>query len=134
MDQLVIWATVALVFLVFLSGMFSATETAFTSANRIKLKKAAEDGSRRAVKALDLLDHFDKLLTTILVGNNLVNILSSSLCTYIFVSRFDSMGVVYATVFMLVVILALGEITPKSLRIRKKILDPRLRKRAGFQK
>ena len=115
MEPLVMWAIVALVILVILSGIFSATETAFTSANRIKLKKAAEDGSRRAVKALDLLDHFDKLLTTILVGNNLVNILSSSLCTYIFVSRFDSMGVVYATVFMLVVILALGEITPKSL-------------------
>ena len=109
------WAIVALVILVILSGTFSATETAFTSANRIKLKKAAEDGSRKAVKALYLLDHFDKLLTTILVGNNLVNILASSLCTYIFVSKFDSMGVVYATIFMLVVILAVGEITPKSL-------------------
>ena len=115
MEPLVVWAIVALVILVILSGTFSATETAFTSANRIKLKKTAEDGSKNASKALDLLDNFDKLLTTILVVNNLVNILSSSLCTYIFTSRFGSIGVVYATAFMLVVILAVGEITPKSL-------------------
>lgn len=115
MEPLFTWAIVALVFLVILSGTFSATETAYTSANRIKLKKYAEDGSKKAVKALALLENFDRLLTTILVGNNLVNILSSSICTYIFVSIFGSVGVVYATAFMLIVILAVGEITPKSL-------------------
>ena len=115
MDQLILWASVALVFLVALSGMFSATETAFTGANRIKLKKLAEDGSKKAEKALRLIDNYDSLLTTILVGNNLVNILSSALCTYIFTGMFGSLGVIYATLFMLVVILALGEITPKSL-------------------
>ena len=115
MDQLVIWAIVALAFLVILSGIFSATETAFTGANRIKLKKLEEDGNRKATKALSLIDRYDKLLTTILVGNNLVNILASSLCTYIFTSYFGSVGVLYATLFMLVVILAIGEITPKSL-------------------
>ncbi|MBO6084229.1 MAG: HlyC/CorC family transporter [Candidatus Methanomethylophilaceae archaeon] len=115
MDQLILWASVALVFLVALSGMFSATETAFTGANRIKLKKLAEDGSKKAEKALRLIENYDSLLTTILVGNNLVNILSSALCTYIFTGMFGSLGVIYATLFMLVVILALGEITPKSL-------------------
>ena len=115
MDQLLLWASVALVILVILSGMFSATETAFTSANRIKLKKLSEDGNRKADKALYLIDRYDKLLTTILVGNNLVNILSSALCTFIFTGMFGSMGVVYATLFMLVIILAVGEITPKTL-------------------
>ncbi len=115
MDPLILWASVALVVLVLLSGTFSATETAFTGANRIKLKKLAEDGDRRASNALALIDDYDKLLTTILVGNNLVNILSSSLCTFIFTGAFGTMGVVYATVFMLVVILAVGEITPKSI-------------------
>ncbi len=115
MDPLILWASVALVVLVLLSGTFSATETAFTGANRIKLKKLAEDGDRRATNALALIDDYDKLLTTILVGNNLVNILSSSLCTFIFTGAFGTIGVVYATAFMLVVILAVGEITPKSI-------------------
>ena len=115
MDQLVLWASVALFILVILSATFSATETAYTGANKIKLKKAAEDGNKKARKALRLLENYDRLLTTILVGNNLVNILASSLCTFIFTQKFGSIGVAYATAFMLVVILAVGEITPKSL-------------------
>ena len=115
MNQLVLWASVALVILVILSGMFSATETAYTGANRIKLKKAAEDGNKKAAKAVTLQESYDRVLTTILVGNNLVNILASSLCTYVFTESFGSIGVIYATLFMLVVILAVGEITPKSL-------------------
>lgn len=115
MDEMILGASAALVILVLFSGIFSATETAFTGANRIKLKKLAEDGNKKAVKALALLDNYDRLLTTILVGNNLVNILSSSLCTFIFTGIFGSLGVIYATAFMLVVILAVGEITPKSL-------------------
>ena len=115
MNQLVLWASVALVILVILSGMFSATETAYTGANRIKLKKAAEDGNKKAAKAVALQESYDRVLTTILVGNNLVNILASSLCTYVFTESFGSIGVIYATLFMLVVILAVGEITPKSL-------------------
>ena len=115
MSQLVLWASVALVILVILSGMFSATETAYTGANRIKLKKTAEDGNRKAAKALALQENYDRVLTTILVGNNLVNILASALCTYVFTESFGSMGVLYATLFMLIVILAVGEITPKTL-------------------
>lgn len=115
MNQLILWASIALVFLVILSGTFSATETAFTSANKIKLRKLSEDGNKKAAKTLKLLESYEKLLTTILVGNNLVNILSSSLCTYVFTASFGSIGVIYATIFMLVVILAAGEITPKCL-------------------
>ena len=115
MSQLVLWASAALVILVILSGMFSATETAYTGANRIKLKKTAEDGNRKAAKALALQENYDRVLTTILVGNNLVNILASALCTYVFTESFGSMGVLYATLFMLIVILAVGEITPKTL-------------------
>ena len=102
MDQLVLWASVALFILVILSATFSATETAYTGANKIKLKKAAEDGNKKARKALRLLENYDRLLTTILVGNNLVNILASSLCTFIFTQKFGSIGVAYATAFMLV--------------------------------
>ncbi len=95
--------------------MFSATETAFTSVSKIKLKRAAEDGDKRAVKAIKLIENYDRLLTTILVGNNLVNILISSLCTSIFIAFAGDMGVLYATLFSLIVILAVGEITPKCL-------------------
>ena len=115
MDIMVTLSIVAMAILVTLSGMFSATETSFTSVNKIKLKKMEEEGNKKATKALGLLEDYDKLLTTILVGNNLVNIMSSSLCTFIFTEAFGTKGVAMATVFMLVVILAIGEITPKSL-------------------
>lgn len=115
MDTLLALSILSMAVLVILSGMFSASETAFTSVNRIRIKKLAEDGNKKARKALSLLDRYGKLLTTILVGNNLVNILSSSLCTFIFTAQFGANGVIMATVFMLVVILAVGEITPKCI-------------------
>ena len=104
-----------LIILVLLSALFSASETAFTSANKIRLKNMANEGDKRAVRALKLLEDYDKLLTTILVGNNLVNILSSSICTWLFTVMFGAMGVIFATVFMFIVILLCGEITPKKL-------------------
>ncbi len=104
-----------LIVLVILSALFSASETAFTSANKIRLKNMANDGDKRASRALGLLEDYDRLLTTILVGNNLVNILSSSICTWLFTVMFGAMGVIIATVFMFIAILLCGEITPKKL-------------------
>ena len=115
MDATFYLSIAGLAILVILSGMFSATETSFTSASKIKLKKMGEEGNAKATRTISLLEQYDKLLTTILVGNNLVNIMSSSLCTLIFTESFGSVGVMYATVFMLVVILTVGEITPKVL-------------------
>ncbi len=106
---------VVLIILVLLSAFFSASETAFTSSNKIRLKNYANEGNKKAARALKLLEDYDKLITTILVGNNLVNILSSSICTWLFTTLFGGMGVAYATVFMFVVILLCGEITPKKL-------------------
>lgn len=110
-----ILSIVGMVILVILSGMFSATETSFTSASKVKLRKIEEEGNKRASKTINLIDNYDKLLTTILIGNNLVNIMSSSLCTFIFTEMFGTIGVMIATIFMLVIILAIGEITPKTL-------------------
>ena len=101
--------------LVLMSAFFSASETAFTSVNKIRLKNYANEGNKKATRALKLLDDYDKLLTTILVGNNLVNILSSSICTWMFTMAFGALGVAFATVFMFVVILLCGEITPKKM-------------------
>lgn len=109
-----ILATVALAALIGCSAFFSATETAYTSMNRIRLKNLAKEGDKRAEKTLEISEDYDKLLTTVLVGNNLVNILSSSICTWIFTENFGAVGVPLATVVMLVTILILGEITPKS--------------------
>lgn len=85
-----------LVILVFCSSFFSATETAYSSINKIKLKNMASAGSRKAQKALELADGYDRLLSTILVGNNVVNILASSLATVLFVQNlgFGDAGVV----------------------------------------
>ena len=106
-----------LVVLVLCSSFFSATETAYSSINRIKLKNMASAGSRKAQKALELAEGYDRLLSTILVGNNVVNILASSLATVLFVQNlgFGDTGVSLSTAVMTVVILIFGEISPKSI-------------------
>ena len=98
-----------------LSAICSATETAFSSCNRIRLKKLAEDGSKSAAKALKICENFDKALTAILIGNNVVNIASSSLATVVFTEKFGSGSVGMATLVMTVLVLIFGEILPKSL-------------------
>ncbi|MBQ8978957.1 MAG: HlyC/CorC family transporter [Oscillospiraceae bacterium] len=104
----------AIVLLLFLSAFFSASETAFSSVNKIRLKQAAEY-SKQAARALTLAENYDKTLTTILVGNNIVNILSASLGTVVCTRLFGAGGVGIATVGMTVLVLIFGEILPKSL-------------------
>lgn len=115
MDSSSIWMIIVLVILIIMSAYFSATETAFSSLNRIKLKNAAENGNKRAKLALNLSENYDEVLSTILIGNNVVNIASASLATVIFVKYFADMGVTLSTVVMTIVVLIFGEITPKSL-------------------
>ena len=100
---------------VVLSAYFSATETAFSAINTIRLKAQADDGDRRAARVLRLVGNYDKLLSTILVGNNLVNILIASLATVLFVQHFGDMGATLATIVTTVVVLIFGEVSPKSL-------------------
>lgn len=101
-----------------LSGYFSATETAFTTVNKIRLKAKAEDGDKKATRVLKLADNYDKLLTTILIGNNLVNILASSLATLLFIAWLngnDGLASTLSTVATTVIVLIFCEVTPKSL-------------------
>lgn len=104
------------------SAFFSMSETAFTSANQVRLKKMAKDGDKRAEKALGILEDYDKFLTTILIGNNLVNIGASSLATttiaIILVWMNDSSVSLVSTVVMTIIVLICGEITPKTLAKR----------------
>lgn len=97
------------------SAFFSASETAFSSVNRIRLKNYANQGDKRAEKALRIVNDFDKALTAILIGNNIVNILSASLATVAFTKAFGASSVGVATVVMTILVLIFGEILPKSL-------------------
>ena len=117
-DALIVFSSVSLIVLTILSAFFSASETAYTSVSKIRLKNLVNDGNKRAEKALKLSEDYENLLTTILVGNNLVNILASSICTWLFAAFFGDWSVIAATVFMLVVLLTFGEITPKTIAKR----------------
>ncbi len=104
-----------LLLLILFSAYFSATETAFSSLNKIKIKNDAQSGNKRAKKVLELCEKYDKLLSTILIGNNIVNIMSTSIATALFVIYFPKNGVAISTVVMTVVVLTFGEIIPKSI-------------------
>jgi len=108
---------ILMVILVALSAFFSSTETAFSSINRTRLKSQAEHGDRRAERTLALAERYDELLSTILVGNNVVNIALSSIATLFFISLIgdSDSGAGVATAVITVVVLIFGEITPKSL-------------------
>ncbi|MEG0391873.1 MAG: hemolysin family protein [Anaerovoracaceae bacterium] len=115
MDNHSITALGAIILLVILSAYFSATETAFTSVNRIKIKNLANDGNLRARRVLKLSENYDKLLSTILIGNNIVNIAMTSVATVLFIRFYGDMGPTISTIVITIVVLIFGEISPKSL-------------------
>ncbi len=106
---------IILAILVIISAFFSASETAYTSANRIRLKSRAENGSKKAARALGIIEHYDKTLTTILIGNNIVNILTSSLATVLCIALFGENGTLISTAAVTVIVLIFGEILPKTI-------------------
>ena len=107
---------VALVILVGFSAFFSASETAFSSLNQIRLKSRAEDGDSSAARVLAMAEQYDKLLSTILIGNNIVNIAAASIGTIIFTKMLGAeRGATVSTMVLTVVVLIFGEVTPKSL-------------------
>ncbi len=103
-----------IIFLTILSAFFSSSETAITSFNRMRLKNKAEDGDKKAAKALEIASDFDKTLSSILIGNTVVNLATTSIVTVLFIDLFGQSGPVLATIFISVVILIFGEILPKS--------------------
>ena len=98
-----------------MSAYFSATETAFSSLNRNRLKVLADSGNKRAALALRLAGDYDRLISTILIGNNIVNITVASVGTLLFVELYGDVGATVSTVVVTVVVLIFGEITPKSI-------------------
>ena len=123
MDDRLLWLIVIL-FCLMMSAYFSASETAFLSINKIRLKTMADDGNKKASKVLKLADNYDALISTILIGNNIVNILASSISTLLFISLFtdpvtnvsnESLATTVSTVVLTVLLLIFGEISPKTI-------------------
>ena len=114
-----LWIMIAiLVVCVALSAFFSASETSFTSVNRVKLKTMMQNGNKRAKLAYTLAENYDRLITTILIGNNIVNIAASSLATSLFLVLLNNqanLATTVSTVVMTIVILIFGEVSPKAI-------------------
>ncbi len=106
---------IAMGVLVLMSAYFSATETAFNSLNVTKVKISAEKGDKGAILMLRLIEDYNRLLTTILVGNNIVNIALSAMATVFFIELVGDAGATLSTAVITVVVLIFGEITPKSV-------------------
>ena len=113
MDTDGVMQLIALIILVLLSAFFSSAETSLTTVNRVRLKALAEEGNRRAKTALEVLDKYGKMLSAILIGNNIVNLSASALATTLAIHIHFTVGI--ATAILTVVILIFGEIVPKNM-------------------
>ena len=111
---------IIIVVCILLSAYFSATETAYSTFNRIRVKTLAEKGNKKAARVLKLSDNYDTLLSTILIGNNIVNILSTSVATIMFIDilKDQNIGSTVSTIVMTVAVLIFGEISPKTIAKR----------------
>ncbi len=120
--ETVYWQGAALLALLAMSAFFSMSETALVGADRLEIRHRRDSGDAKAKRLEALLEHPEKLLTTILLGNNLVNIAATALATVIAVTRYgQNTGVAVATIGMTVVVLIFAEITPKSLAVRRSL-------------
>ncbi len=114
MDNSDLWKIVLIVIMMIFSALFSSTETAYSSVNKLRLKNYEAQGNKKATTALRLANKFDEVLTAVLIGNNIVNIAMSSLGTLLFVSIFGDSGAGISTAVITVLVLIFGEVLPKS--------------------
>lgn len=113
---------IILLFCLIMSAYFSATETAFSTFSRTRMRMLADDGSKRAAQVIKISEDYDRMISTVLIGNNIVNILASSIATLLFtdllaksVQNSADLGATLSTIVMTVVVLIFGEITPKTM-------------------
>lgn len=111
--------TIALLFLLGLSAFFSASETAIFSVNKVKIRHMAEAGNTKAILTRRMLEQPNRLISTILIGNNVVNIGATALATMLFISIFEESGAGIATAVMTLLVLVFGEITPKTFAAKR---------------
>lgn len=114
MDNSDLWKILLIIIMMVFSALFSSTETAYSSVNKLRLKNYEAQGNKKASKALRLANKFDEVLTAVLIGNNIVNIATSSVSTLLFVSIFGSNGAAISTAVITVLVLIFGEVLPKS--------------------
>ncbi|MEL6920737.1 MAG: CNNM domain-containing protein, partial [Pseudomonadota bacterium] len=115
-----IWIiTGAIVLLIVMSGFFSGSETALTAVSRGRMKQLGNQGNRRAEAVNRLTENKERLIGSILIGNNLVNVMSSALATTLLITLFGDTGVVYATIAMTVLLVIFAEVMPKYLAITR---------------
>ena len=115
MDPSDVWLLIVLLMLIYLSSFFSASETALTTVNRHRLRSLAENGNRKAALVLEMLEEQGKMLTTILIGNNIVNLSASALATVLANKIGGNLAVGIGTGLLTLVILIFGEISPKMI-------------------
>ena len=114
MDHSDLWKILFILVMLVFSALFSSAETAFSSVNKLRLKNYEAQGSKKAATALKLANRFDEVLTAVLIGNNIVNIATSSVSTLVFVSIVGSNGALVSTIVTTVLVLIFGEVLPKS--------------------
>jgi len=114
LDTVGVIQLIVLIVLVILSGFFSSAETAFTTVNKVRIRTMAEDGNKRACRVEKILDGYSKMLSTILIGNNIVNISASALATAMTIRAFGNVYVSLVTGILTFVVLIFGEIIPKN--------------------
>lgn len=114
MDSRNTWKIVLVIVMMIFSGLFSSTETAYSSVNKLRLKNYEAQGNKKATKALKLANKFDDVLTAVLIGNNIVNIATSSVSTLIFVDWFGASGAGISTAVVTILVLVFCEVLPKS--------------------
>jgi len=119
MENTNLTSIIYIIILIIISGMFSGSETSVTSVNRSKIHKLANKGDKRAKKLLHLIDKKNDLISSILVGNNIVNILASVLATAILIEYFGSNGIFYSTLVMTCLIVIFAEVLPKNIALIK---------------
>lgn len=114
MDSSLIWKIALVVLMMVFSALFSSTETAYSCVNKMRLKNYEAQGNKKAKKALQLANKFDDVLTAVLIGNNIVNIATSSVSTVIFISILGKSGAGVSTAVITVLVLVFCEVLPKS--------------------
>lgn len=114
MDNSDIWKIILVIVMMIFSALFSSTETAYSSVNKLRLKNYEAQGNKKAAKALKLANRFDEVLTAVLIGNNIVNIATSSVSTLIFIDLIGSKGPAISTVVITILVLIFCEVLPKS--------------------
>lgn len=119
MDTTGVIQIATIIFLIFLSGFFSSAETAFSTVNRVRLRTLAQEGNKGAARVLAILDQYGKMLSAVLIGNNIVNLYASSVTTTLAIKLWGSRAVGIATGVLTFTLLMFGEIIPKTWAMQK---------------